>query len=147
MLTRLIKVLATRPFDVVHTHQHKDTVLGAIAARLTGVPNVVRTVHGHPEPAEGWPALKIGIYEWLDRIALRRSGVGHRRRLEEPRGFAAAVRLLARHGHGDPQRHGADSARAGRGPGGDPQLSSRFLPMRSSSARSAVSSRSRDTSI
>jgi hypothetical protein len=33
MLTRLIKVLATRPFDVVHTHRYKDTVLGAIAAR------------------------------------------------------------------------------------------------------------------
>jgi glycosyltransferase involved in cell wall biosynthesis/protein-tyrosine-phosphatase len=73
MLKRLIKVLAARPFDVVHTHRYKDTVLGAIAARLTGVPNVVRTVHGHPEPAEGWPALKLGIYEWLDRLALRRS--------------------------------------------------------------------------
>jgi glycosyltransferase involved in cell wall biosynthesis/protein-tyrosine-phosphatase len=72
MMTRLTTWLASRPFDVVHTHRYKDTVLGALAARLAGVPNVVRTVHGHPEPTGGWSAMKLRMYESLDRFALRR---------------------------------------------------------------------------
>jgi len=73
ILSRLTQWLAARPVDVVHTHRYKDTVIGATAARLTGVPHLVRTVHGFPEPTRGWNALKLHAYELLDRAALRRS--------------------------------------------------------------------------
>ncbi|MSS71039.1 MAG: glycosyltransferase family 1 protein [Candidatus Latescibacteria bacterium] len=43
-LCRLIRQV--RP-DVVHTHKSKAGTLGRIAARLTGVPVVVHTFHGH----------------------------------------------------------------------------------------------------
>ena len=32
--------------DLVHTHRYKDTVLGTVAAKLAGVPHVIRTMHG-----------------------------------------------------------------------------------------------------
>ena len=50
----LTRFLRARAVDVVHTHRAADNVLGSIAARLAGVPHVVRTVHGLTEPMRGW---------------------------------------------------------------------------------------------
>ena len=72
ILSRLTRLMTFERFDVVHTHRYKDTVLGALAARFAGVPHVVRTVHGLHEPATGWAALKLRVYEALDMLALRR---------------------------------------------------------------------------
>lgn len=70
ILRFLTRFLRDRDVDVVHTHRYKDTVLGAIAAKLTGVPHVIRTVHGLREPMRGWDRAKFSAYEALDKLAL-----------------------------------------------------------------------------
>jgi glycosyltransferase involved in cell wall biosynthesis len=67
-LTRLLRLYAV---DIVHTHRYKDTVLGAMAAALAGVPGLVRTVHGRSEPMRGWAQAKYRVYDTLDRAVLR----------------------------------------------------------------------------
>ena len=41
MVTQLTKLLASRPFDVVHTHRYKDTVVGTMAAAQDPLRHVV----------------------------------------------------------------------------------------------------------
>jgi glycosyltransferase involved in cell wall biosynthesis len=67
-LTRLLRLHAV---DVVHTHRYKDTVLGAVAAALAGVPCLLRTVHGRSEPMRGWSWTKYQAYNAMDRAVLR----------------------------------------------------------------------------
>lgn len=71
VLMTLTRWLRDHPVEVVHTHRYKETVLGAIAARLAGVPCLVRTVHGQSEALRGWHRGKLRMYEVLDGIALR----------------------------------------------------------------------------
>ena len=71
ILTRLTRFLRANEFEVVHTHRYKDNVLGAIAAKLAGVPHVIRTVHGLNEPTRGWARAKAWAYEALDKATLR----------------------------------------------------------------------------
>jgi len=66
----LVRVLRAHRFDLVHVHKYKDGVLGSIAARLAGVPCIVRTMHGLAEPLRGWNQLKARVYEALDRLTL-----------------------------------------------------------------------------
>ncbi len=53
------RLLRRTPFDVVHTHSRRDTVLGAIAARLAGTPLIVRTRH------LAKPIHSLYAYTWL----------------------------------------------------------------------------------
>lgn len=71
ILSTLTKILREKRPDLVHTHRYKDSVLGAVAAKLAGVPYVVRTVHGLAEPMTGWSRMKYRAYETLDRAALQ----------------------------------------------------------------------------
>lgn len=71
ILAFLTQFLRDRQIDLVHTHRYKDTVLGTIAAKLAGVPHVIRTVHGLREPMRGWDHLKFRVYETLDAMMLR----------------------------------------------------------------------------
>jgi len=67
----LVRVLRVHRFDLVHLHKYKDGVLGSIAARIAGVPCIVRTMHGLAEPWQGWKQLKARMYDTLDRITLQ----------------------------------------------------------------------------
>ena len=57
--------------DLVHTHKYKDTILAAPAAKLCGIPHVVRTVHGLREPFKGMQAFKMNVYEAIERTIHR----------------------------------------------------------------------------
>jgi glycosyltransferase involved in cell wall biosynthesis/protein-tyrosine-phosphatase len=70
ILAFLTRLLRTRRVDILHTHRYKDTVLGVLAAKLAGVPHVIRTVHGLAEPMRGWDRMKFQVYEALDKAAL-----------------------------------------------------------------------------
>ena len=54
MVPAIARFLRAHGVDVVHTHRPKDNVIGTIAAKLAGVPHVIRTVHGLAEPMRGW---------------------------------------------------------------------------------------------
>jgi L-malate glycosyltransferase len=67
----LARFLRTRGIEVLHTHRYKDTVLGTVAAKLAGVPKIVRTVHGLAEPLTGWERMKFCAYSAVEKVALR----------------------------------------------------------------------------
>ena len=71
IIVRLTRFLIEHRIDLVHTHRNKDTVLGTVAAKLAGVPHLVRTVHGLREPLTGWNRIKYAAYERLDTAMLR----------------------------------------------------------------------------
>lgn len=54
--------------DVVHTHRTKENVLGAVAARSSGVPVCVRTGHGDAEHSLSWFQLRKQAARWMDRL-------------------------------------------------------------------------------
>ena len=66
----LTRFFVEHRIDLVHTHRYKDTVLGTIAAKLAGVPHVIRTMHGLREPMTGWNRFKFGVYETLDKMVM-----------------------------------------------------------------------------
>jgi glycosyltransferase involved in cell wall biosynthesis len=68
---RLMKHLREIKPDIVHTHGYKANVLGAAAAKFCRVRNVCRTVHGMPEPFQGFNRIKMSVYDLLDRFAAR----------------------------------------------------------------------------
>jgi glycosyltransferase involved in cell wall biosynthesis len=64
--SELVGVLRRERFDVVHTHNPKPGVLGRVAARITGTPVVVNTVHGlyaAPEDLSRARKVLLGV-EW-----------------------------------------------------------------------------------
>src|SRR5262245_58216906 len=59
IFVQLVEYFRRNKRHIIHTHKYKDTILAAPAAKLCGIPHVVRTVHGLPEPFQGMQALKI----------------------------------------------------------------------------------------
>lgn len=68
IVSRLAKVFRQFRPDIVHTHKYKDSILGSIVARYTGIPHVVRAIHGMPEPFTGLRNLKMTGYTIADRL-------------------------------------------------------------------------------
>ena len=69
-LWALTRLMRRERFDVVHTHTPKAGLLGQLAARLSGVPVVVNTLHGFYFH-EGTKPLPRRFYIWMERIAAR----------------------------------------------------------------------------
>jgi glycosyltransferase involved in cell wall biosynthesis len=69
-LWALIRIMRRERFDVVHTHTPKAGLLGQLAARLSGVPVVVNTLHGFYFH-EGTKPLARRFYVWMERVAAR----------------------------------------------------------------------------
>jgi L-malate glycosyltransferase len=64
----LRRTLRDQRCTLVHVHKYKDGILGTLAARIAGVPFVVRTIHGHSEPEQGWRQIKGQFYDGVDRF-------------------------------------------------------------------------------
>lgn len=67
----LVREFKKTNIRIIHTHKYKDTILAAPAAKLCGIPHVVRTVHGLREPFEGLQAFKMSLYESIERTVHR----------------------------------------------------------------------------
>jgi glycosyltransferase involved in cell wall biosynthesis len=67
----LVREFKKSNISIIHTHKYKDTILAAPAAKLCGIPHVVRTVHGLSEPFEGLQAFKMNCYEAIERTVHR----------------------------------------------------------------------------
>jgi glycosyltransferase involved in cell wall biosynthesis len=69
-LWALTRLMRRERFDIVHTHTPKAGLLGQLAARMSGVPVVVNTLHGFYFH-EGTKPLPRRFYIWMERIAAR----------------------------------------------------------------------------
>jgi glycosyltransferase involved in cell wall biosynthesis/protein-tyrosine-phosphatase len=70
LLRSLVRFFRAQHIDVVHTHGYKESVLGTLAARLAGVPHVIRTVHGLTEPLRGLARARMWVYQTVDRAVM-----------------------------------------------------------------------------
>jgi glycosyltransferase involved in cell wall biosynthesis len=73
-LVALVRVMRRERFDLVHTHTPKAGLLGQLAARISGVPVVVNTLHGFYFH-EGTKPLPRRFYILMEWIAARCSDV------------------------------------------------------------------------
>jgi len=69
-LWALTQLMRRERFDVVHTHTPKAGLLGQLAARLSGVPVVVNTLHGFYFHEDSKPVPRR-FYIWMERIAAK----------------------------------------------------------------------------
>ncbi len=45
---KILRIIKSENFDIVHTHSSKPGGLGRVAAKLAGVPIIIHTIHGFP---------------------------------------------------------------------------------------------------
>ncbi len=69
-LWAITRLMRRERFDIVHTHTPKAGLLGQLAARLSGVPVVVNTLHGFYFHDDTDP-LPRRFYIWMERLAAR----------------------------------------------------------------------------
>jgi len=67
-LLKMMRLIRTKRYTVVHTNSSKAGIIGRIAARLAGIPIIVHTVHGWSFHEHMAPWLKK-IYTTLERFA------------------------------------------------------------------------------
>lgn len=68
---KLLRHFRENPCDILHTHKPKDNLLVGLAGIFLGEVHIVRTLHGAPEPFQGIKSLKMALYEFLDRVAIK----------------------------------------------------------------------------
>lgn len=66
-LIRLIRLINAEKPDIVHTHTAKAGTLGRIAAKLTGVPIIIHTFHGHVFHSY-FGFFRTKFFLWLERL-------------------------------------------------------------------------------
>ncbi|OGJ90840.1 MAG: hypothetical protein A2268_09335 [Candidatus Raymondbacteria bacterium RifOxyA12_full_50_37] len=64
-VVKLYRFIRKERFDVVHTHTAKAGIVGAIAAKLAGVPLICHTYHGLPF-FKGQKSLSYAIYKGIE---------------------------------------------------------------------------------
>jgi len=67
-LKDLILFIKKRPYHIVHTHNSKAGFLGRLAAKLTGVPVIIHTVHGFAFHDQE-PVWRQSLFRNLERLA------------------------------------------------------------------------------
>ncbi len=67
------RFLAGRSVQILHSHRYKENLLAAWLARKCGIPVLVRTQHGLPEPFHGYRNLKHRFLHRLDTFVARRA--------------------------------------------------------------------------
>ncbi len=67
---KLYKLFRREQFDIVHTHCAKPGVVGAIAARMAGVPLIVHTYHGLPF-FEGQSPIRYHEYRLFENLVCK----------------------------------------------------------------------------
>jgi glycosyltransferase involved in cell wall biosynthesis len=66
-LVKLILLIRKKKYSIVHTHSSKAGILGRLAARISGVPIIVHTIHGWSFHDHMSPILR-SLYVNLERI-------------------------------------------------------------------------------
>src|SRR5205807_2781521 len=89
----LVGIFRRERFHLVHTHTPKPGVLGRVAARLTGVPCVVNTVHGLYATPEDRAARRLPVVA-VERLAARFSDL-ELFQSEEDLEWARRIRLVS----------------------------------------------------
>jgi len=67
-LVKLIFYFRKRNFDIVHTHNPAPGLLGQVAAKVSGVPIIINTIHGFYFD-ENTPFLKRKFFVYAEKIA------------------------------------------------------------------------------
>ena len=71
---RLIRLINIERPDIVHTHTAKAGAVGRIAAKLTGVPIIIHTFHGHIFHSY-FGFFKSKFFLWLERLLAKFTNV------------------------------------------------------------------------
>jgi glycosyltransferase involved in cell wall biosynthesis len=66
-LFSLIWLIIKEKPDVVHTHSSKGGILGRLAAKITGVPHIIHTPHGHVFYGH-FGAFASWVFLWIEKI-------------------------------------------------------------------------------
>ena len=66
-LVNLIRMIRREQPDIVHTHTAKAGFVGRLAAKLTGVPVIIHTFHGHVFHSY-FGYLRTKFFLWLERL-------------------------------------------------------------------------------
>lgn len=70
-LLQIYRLLKRYRIQVVHTHKYKEGILGGLAAKLAGIPVIVKTVHGLTECPSGLAKFRVGLIQKIDRLLSR----------------------------------------------------------------------------
>lgn len=70
-LLQIYRLLKGNRIQVVHTHKYKEAILGGLAAKLAGIPVVVKTVHGLTEFPSGLAKYRVGLIQKIDLLLSR----------------------------------------------------------------------------
>jgi glycosyltransferase involved in cell wall biosynthesis len=66
-LISLVRLIFEEKPDIVHTHSSKSGILGRLAAKMTGVPHIIHTPHGHVFYGH-FGAFASRIFMWVEKI-------------------------------------------------------------------------------
>jgi len=69
-LCELVRIIKAEKPEIVHTHTSKAGILGRLAAKMTKVPVVIHTPHGHVLYGHFGPILSK-IFFWIEKIFAR----------------------------------------------------------------------------